>query len=171
MGIGLVQLLNLSKRLNRDAGIRCVLVFLSLFGLAGMAETIANPYKSHSDEKIRSLVQEAFSDLGCFRYRVINTTDTIPVNFLWYLSVRGNTLYGREALTFEGREDNPICIWSFPQPDRRLEHATSRALLSAYVDKYPDVLSAYNLSAGTKAEYGLWPVSYTHLTLPTNREV
>jgi len=155
-GIGLVQLLSLSKRLNRDAGIRCVLVFLSLFGLAGMAETIANPYKSHSDEKIRSLVQEAFSDLGCLRYRVINTTDTIPVNFLWYLSVRGDTLYEREALTFEKGKEDPICIWSFPQPDRRLENATTKALLSAYVDKYPDVLAAYNLAAGTKAEHGLW---------------
>ena len=156
MGIGLVQLLSLSKRLNGDTGIKCVLVFLSIFGLAGMAENIASPYKSKSDERVRNLVQEQFSDLGCLQYRVVNTMDTVPVNFLWYLSVRGNTLYGGEALTFEGREDNPICIWSFPQPDRRLEHATSRALLSAYVDKYPDVLSAYNLSAGTKAEYGLW---------------
>ncbi len=155
MGIGLVFLLGVTRGINQNSGIKWAIILLSIFGFAGITEVIINPYKSKSDLQVRSLVQDQFSQLGCLQHRVVNSPETVPVTFLWYLSIRENTLFGRHALNYDERAADPLCIWHFPAVDSRLEDATNRAILNAYVDKYPDVSAAFALTASSKSEFGL----------------
>jgi hypothetical protein len=149
-GVGFVGLLEIFKATRPNIIIRWAVVLLSIFGIAGIAEAIIKPYKSKGDLHVRVLVEDEMPRKGCLRYRVVNTPQTVPVNFRWYLAIRGDTLFGRAALSVPTSLLEPICIWHF-DPER---HPKDLTKFVAWVSKESESKSVLKDMSGVAYIYG-----------------
>jgi len=129
-----------------------VLCGLSVIGLGGMAEVMARPYKSRGDLSARDLIQQTLPALDCRTLQVVNTVDTVPVNFRWYLAIDSATRFGVDPFEALEYKDEPVCLLLFdakrdPDTANRLEHALKK--ISASQQLIRDEVQTASIYGGT----------------------
>jgi hypothetical protein len=131
VGLGIVTVLLRRHEIWMPRRLVWVLCGLSVIGLAGMGEVVAKPYKSRGDLSVRELIQQTLPALNCQTLQVINTLNTVPVNFRWYLAIDATTRFGVDPVQALEHKDEPMCLLLF-DADRfldsadRLDHALEK---------------------------------------------
>jgi hypothetical protein len=146
-GVGVVTALSGRPKKWVHRRLVWVLCGLSVIGLGGMAEVMARPYKSRGDLSARDLIQQTLPALDCRTLQVVNTVDTVPVNFRWYLAIDSATRFGVDPFEALEHKDEPVCLLLFdakrdPDTANRLEHALKKISASQQLIR-DEVQTAY----------------------------